>query len=90
MNKTQLIQQLKDKTGLSKKDIELTVNAFIESVTETLEAGEKVQIVGFGHFETRNRSARKGRNPQTGQEITIPESRVPAFKAGKQLKEAVN
>lgn len=89
MNKSQLIHNIASKSGLSKKDVEAVLNGFLGEVTEALAAGEKVQLIGFGTFETRKRSGRTGRNPQTGEEIIIPESTVPAFKAGNKLKEAV-
>lgn len=90
MNKAELVSSIAEKSGLTKKDSEKALNAFVESVEESLAKKEKVQLVGFGTFETRNRSARKGRNPQTGEEIDIPAATVPAFKAGKALKEIVN
>ena len=74
---------------MTKKDVEKVVNAFFSSVEGALKEGDKVQLIGFGTFEVRDRQARKGRNPQTGEEITIAATRVPAFKAGKALKEAV-
>ncbi|GAA8911654.1 HU family DNA-binding protein [Helicobacter pylori] len=74
---------------MTKKDVESVLNSFLGEVTEALSNGDKVQLIGFGTFETRKRSGRTGRNPQTGKEITIPESKVPAFKAGNKLKEAV-
>lgn len=89
MTKNDLIAKVAESADLSKKDSEKAVNAVIEAVTGALKAGDKVALVGFGTFETRNRPARKGRNPQTKQEITIPATTVPAFKAGKALKEAV-
>lgn len=89
MNKTELIGAVAEKTGLSKKDADRAVNAVFESVTESLKAGDRVQIVGFGSFETKTRRARTGRNPHSGKEIAIPASTVPAFKAGKALKDAV-
>lgn len=88
-NKQDLIAEVAAKTGLTKKDSEKAVNAFGEVVTEFLAKGEKVQLIGFGNFEVRERAARKGRNPQTGKEIKIAASKVPAFKAGKALKDAV-
>lgn len=88
-NKQDLIAEVAAKTGLTKKDSEKAVNAFGEVVTEFLAKGEKVQLIGFGTFEVRNRAARKGRNPKTGAEIEIPASKVPAFKPGKALKDAV-
>ena len=90
MNKTELIAQVAEKTGLSKKDSELAVNASLETITETLIQGEKVQLVGFGAFDVKERGVRMGRNPKTKKEIEIPASRVPQFKAGKALKEAVD
>jgi DNA-binding protein HU-beta len=89
MNKVELISNVADKSGLTKKDSEKAVNAVFETIQETLAEGERVQLIGFGTFEVRTRKARKGRNPQTGEEIEIPETVVPAFKAGKTLKEAV-
>lgn len=91
MNKTDLVSKMAEKTEMKKKDAEKLLNAFIETVQEELVSGEKVQLVGFGTFETRERAARKGRNPRNPeQEIDIPASKVPAFKAGKSLKDAVN
>jgi len=90
MNKTDLINSIAAKSGLNKKNSEAALNAFIESVEEALKKGEKVVLVGFGTFEVRKRAARKGRNPQTKKEITIPASNAPVFKAGKGLKEKVN
>lgn len=90
MNKSELITSMAEKSKLTKKDAELALKAFIESVEGTLEKGEKVQLVGFGTFETRNRAARIGRNPKTKEEITIPESTVPVFKPGKEFKDKVN
>ena len=90
MNKTDLINSIATKSGLNKKNSEAALNAFIGSVEEALQNGEKVVLVGFGTFEVRARAARKGRNPQTKQEITIPASNAPVFKAGKVLKEKVN
>ena len=89
MNKSELISKISEKTELTKKDSELAISAFFEIVGEQLSNGEKIQIVGFGTFETRQRKARVGRNPSTGKEIKIAESIVPAFKAGKGLKEIV-
>lgn len=90
MNKAELISVMAEKSGLTKKDSEKALNSFIEAVEEALVKGEKVQLVGFGTFEVRERSARKGRNPQTGEEIDIPAVSVPAFKAGKALRESIN
>ena len=90
MNKAELITSMAEKSNLTKKDAELALKAFIESVSETLENGDKVQLVGFGTFETRERAAREGRNPRTKETINIPASTVPVFKAGKEFKEKVN
>ena len=90
MNKTELIAAIAAKTGETKKDAEATLNAFVNVVSETLQKGDKVQLVGFGSFEVRKRAARKGRNPQTKEEIKIPASKAPVFKAGKALKDLVN
>lgn len=90
MNKAELIANVAGSAGLSKKDAEKAINAFIENIEAALKKGDKVQLVGFGTFEVRERAARKGRNPQTNQEITIPASKVPAFKVGKALKDAIN
>lgn len=89
MNKSDLIGDVAAATGMTKKDVEKTVNAFISSIEEALKAGDKVQLIGFGTFEVRERQARKGRNPQTGKEITIAATKVPAFKVGKGFKEAI-
>ncbi|WP_027107500.1 HU family DNA-binding protein [Lacticigenium naphthae] len=88
-NKAQLIDSVVSKTDLSKKDASAAVDAVFESIKETLSEGDKVQVIGFGNFEVRDRAARKGRNPQTGEEIQIAASKVPAFKPGKALKDAV-
>ncbi|NLP14774.1 MAG: HU family DNA-binding protein [Clostridium sp.] len=90
MNKTELVNSIASKSGLSKKNSEAALNAFISSVEDALKGGDKVVLVGFGTFEVRQRAARKGRNPQTKQEITIPASKAPVFKAGKGLKEIIN
>ncbi|OGX68645.1 MAG: DNA-binding protein [Paenibacillus sp. RIFOXYA1_FULL_44_5] len=89
MNKTDLINNIAQKSGLTKKDVETVLNGFLGEVTDALSTGDRVQLIGFGTFETRKRSSRVGRNPQTGKEIKIPESNVPAFKAGNKLKDAV-
>jgi DNA-binding protein HU-beta len=89
MNKTELIQAVVEKSGLTKKDVTKVVESTFESITETLQSGEKVQLIGFGNFEVRERAARKGRHPRTKEDIETPASKVPAFKAGKALKDAV-
>ena len=97
MTKTELIDAVAEKTGLTKKDTGETVNAVIDTIVEYLsseankpeDSRDKVQIIGFGSFEARDRSARKGRNPQTGEEIQIPARTVPVFRAGKSFKESV-
>ena len=89
MNKAELIAAVAEKAGLSKKDSEKAVNATLDTITSTLEIGEKVQLVGFGVFDVKVRGARIGRNPKTKEEIAIPESRVPQFKAGKALKDSI-
>lgn len=90
MNKGELVSAIAEQTGLSKKDSEAALNSFINIVSEELENNEKVQLVGFGTFEVRERAARTGRNPQTKEEIQIPASKAPVFKAGKSLKDLVN
>jgi DNA-binding protein HU-beta len=90
MNKADLITNMAEKSGLTKKDAEKALKALVESVEEALEKGDKVQLVGFGTFETRSRGERKGRNPRTMEEIAIPASTVPVFKAGKEFKDKVN
>lgn len=89
MNKTDLINNIAEKNGLTKKDVETVINGFLAEVTDALASGDKVQLIGFGTFETRKRAGRVGRNPQTGEDINIPETTVPAFKAGNKLKEAI-
>lgn len=89
MTKADLIDKVAEKSGLTKKDAGQAVDALFDAVAEALAAGDRVQIVGFGTFEVRERAARRGRNPQTGQEISIEARKVPAFKAGKALKDAV-
>ena len=89
MNKAELVAAVAEKTGLSKKDSEKAINAAFDAITGALVSGEKVQLVGFGAFEVKERGARIGRNPQTKAEITIPASRVATFKVGKALKDAV-
>ena len=88
-NKQDLIAKVAEATDLTKKDSAAAVDAVFATVSEFLSNGEKVQLIGFGNFEVRERAARKGRNPQTGKDITIAASKVPAFKAGKALKDAV-
>ncbi len=90
MNKSDLVAAIAAKTGDTKKSAEESLNAFVSVVTGALAKGDKVQLVGFGSFEVRKRAARKGRNPQTKEEIKIPASKAPVFKAGKALKDLVN
>ena len=90
MNKAELIAAIAAKTGDTKKGAEASVNAFVDVITDALAKGDKVQLVGFGSFEVRKRAARKGRNPRTKEEIKIPASKAPVFKAGKALKDLVN
>ena len=90
MNKAELIAKISEESKLTKKAAETALDAFVTSVEEALKNGEKVQLVGFGTFEVRERAARKGRNPQTKAEIKIPASKAPVFKAGNALKELVN
>lgn len=89
MNKTELVKKVMEDAELTKAQAEKAVASILTGVKDTLVAGEKVQILGFGTFEVRERAARKGRNPQTGEEMDIAASKVPAFKPGKELKEAV-
>lgn len=90
MNKTELIAAVAEKAGIEKKDAAKTVAAVLDTITETLAKGDRIQLPGFGAFEIRERSARVGKNPITGEMIQIPAAKVPAFKAGKALKDAVN
>lgn len=90
MNKADLINAIATDTGLTKKDSEKALNSVLDNISKALAKKDKVQLIGFGTFETRKRAARNGRNPQTGKDIKIPASIVPAFKAGKALKEKVN
>ena len=90
MTKAELIANVAKKAEITQKDTEAVVNAFFATVQETLAQGENVQVIGFGTFEVRERAARTGRNPQTGAEIQIAAAKVPAFKPGKALKDAVN
>ncbi|WP_313798932.1 HU family DNA-binding protein [Cytobacillus sp.] len=89
MNKTELVKFVSAQAELTQKDASKAVDALLNTISNTLADGEKIQLIGFGTFEVRERSARKGRNPQTGEEIDIAASKVPAFKPGKELKEAV-
>ena len=89
MKKSDLIAKIADKAGLTKKDAEKALNAFIDTVTDALAADDKIALVGFGTFETKKRAARKGKNPRTGEIIDIPAAKVPAFKAGQGLKNAI-
>ena len=90
MNKAELVAAIAAKTGDTKKGAEASVNAFVDVITDALAKGDKVQLVGFGSFEVRKRAARKGINPRTKEEIKIPASKAPVFKAGKALKDLVN
>ena len=90
MNKSDLIAAVAAKTGETKKNAEASINALIDVIAESLKDGEKIQVVGFGSFEVRERAERKGRNPQTGKEMKIAAKKPPVFKAGKALKDAVN
>jgi DNA-binding protein HU-beta len=90
MNKSELVGKIAEKSNLTKKDSEKALNAFVESVMEALQNSDKVQLTGFGTFAVHDRAERKGRNPQTGEEIVIPASKAPAFKAGSELKKAVS
>ncbi len=89
MNKSTLIATVAQKSDLSKKDADSAVNAMIDAITDALKEGDKVQIIGFGTFEVKERPARKGKNPQTGATIDIPASKAPVFKAGKALKDTI-
>lgn len=89
MNKTELIQSVAEKSGLTKKDSEKAVTAILETIIDAVSADEKVQLIGFGTFEARERAAREGRNPSTGEVINIAATKVPAFKAGKAFKDSV-
>lgn len=90
MNKTELISAVAEKAEISKKDAEKAVKALVDTITEEMVKGEKVQLVGFGTFEVSERVAREGRNPRSGESVTIAASKSPKFKAGKALKDAVN
>ena len=89
MNKATLVTKVVEKTGLTKKEAEKVVAAVFESIQDALISGDRVQLVGFGTFEVRDRGARTGRNPRSGATIQIPATKVPAFKAGKALKDAI-
>ncbi len=89
MTKTDLVAGISEKVGISRKEADKMLSAVLEVITEALAKGEKIQLVGFGTFEVKERAARKGHNPQTKEEIEIPACKVPSFKAGKNLKEAV-
>lgn len=90
MNKSDLIEKVVSSTEMSKKDATRAVDAVFDAISDALKNGDKVQLIGFGNFEVREREARKGRNPQTGEEIEIAASKVPAFKAGKVLRDQVS
>lgn len=90
MNKTELIAAVAEKTGASKKTTEQVVNSILQVITDELVAGNRVQLVGFGAFETKHREARVGRNPRTKEAVNIPATTVPVFKAGKALKDVVD
>ena len=90
MNKTELIAAVAEKASISKKESEVVINAALDTIIDSLKNDEKVQLVGFGGFETKKREARMGRNPKTGENIPIPATKIPAFKAGKALKDAVD
>ncbi len=90
MNKTELINAVAEASGVSKKYTEAVIKATVDAIEKAMVDGDKVQLIGFGTFETRDRAERVGKNPQNGEEVTIPACKVPAFKAGKALKDAVN
>ena len=90
MNRTELVAAMSEQAGISKKDADAALKAFIDNVENAVNAGDKVQLVGFGTFESRERSAREGKNPQTGEKIKIAACKVPAFKAGKAFKDFLN
>ncbi len=90
MNKSELVAIVADKADLTRKQAEVAIDAVLEGIRDGLKEGEKVVLSGFGTFEVRTRAARTGRNPRTGEDITIPEQKTPAFKAGKMLKDSVN
>lgn len=90
MNKTELVEKVAEKTGKTKKEAGMIVDSFLQTISEALKNGDKVTLIGFGNFEVREYAARKGRNPQTGEEMFIEARKAPAFKPGKQLKEMIN
>lgn len=90
MNKTELIAAVANKTGITKKDAGDVLNAFLDAIKDELASGEKVQLIGFGTFEAKERAARTARNPRTGTEIEVPASKAPTFKAGKEFKDSIN
>lgn len=90
MNKTELVALVAEKASMSKKDAELALSSTLSVITDAIAKGDKVQLVGFGTFETKHRAARTGKNPRTGEELAIPAANIPGFKAGKGLKDAVN
>ncbi|NLS45602.1 MAG: HU family DNA-binding protein [Firmicutes bacterium] len=90
MNKTDLVNKVAQRTGAKKKDVDMIISTMLESIGDALVSGDKVQLVGFGSFEVRNRAERIGRNPRTKEEILIPACKVPAFRAGKTLKDKVS
>lgn len=90
MTKPELVSAMSEKTGVSKKDAAASIDAFVEIISDVLKHGDKLQLVGFGTFEVSERAARTGRNPQTGEDIKIPAAKIPKFKAGAALKNAVN
>lgn len=90
MRKTEIVQRIAETTKMTQKDVDKVISSLLEVIGETLKSGEKVQFTGFGTFETRQRAARNGKNPKTGETVKITACKVPAFKAGKQLKDKVN
>lgn len=90
MNKSELVAAIAGKAGVSKKDTEAMLKAFIETAEETVKSGDKVQLIGFGTFEAKTRAARMGKNPRTGEQIKIAESKIPAFKVGAAFKDLLN
>ncbi len=90
LNKQELVANVAEQASLTKKDAEKAVNAVFEAIKSALSEGDRIQLIGFGTFEVKDRKARKGRNPQSGEEIDIPASKTPVFKAGKALKDSVN